>query len=188
MRPRVLAQELAFYKSYDWGLNPFLPVASACEQLRREIERLGDAPADWRGTEIATNVFLLSCAIANAVEEHLRGPTLRLPRKLAGMRVGRAARTATEAVLAVPRRVGHPRLTRWLEDWQAALDVFLAPTLELKPPPTASLADDARGLLPLLDAPLPAKLLATAIGIPSPFRRPGSDASRCRCARPQSRG
>ena len=40
--------------------------------------------------EVVTNVYLLSCGLLNCVDEYLRGPGLRLPWRLAEMRVGRA--------------------------------------------------------------------------------------------------
>ena len=83
--PRVLAAELDFFESYGWCLNPHLTVREAISHLGAEIDRLATAQPGWQTREIATNIFLLSCGLLNCVDEHLRGPSLRLPWKLAAM-------------------------------------------------------------------------------------------------------
>jgi hypothetical protein len=92
----LLPTELNFYQAYAWCLNPYPTVREAIDYLRGEIGRLEIVPVGWQRSEVATNVFLLSCALMNAVEEYLRGATLRLPRHLAARRLGRDARWVTE--------------------------------------------------------------------------------------------
>jgi hypothetical protein len=77
----LLPAELDFYLAYNWCLDPHLTVREAIEHLRVEIGRLRTVPKGWQTGEVATNVFLLSCAVSSAVEEYLRGPTLRWVRK-----------------------------------------------------------------------------------------------------------
>src|SRR6267154_1338140 len=70
--------------------------------------------------------FLLSCALLNAVDEYLRGPTLRMPRPLAAIRLGRSARWATEKLTGILPQRHRAQARRWRERWQAGLDDFLA--------------------------------------------------------------
>src|SRR5581483_5914367 len=126
---------------------------------------------DWRFDEVVANVYLLACALFNAAEEHLRGPSLRLSSRIADTPPGRLARFFAED-LSPKRFTGRLAETRqWRDRWLAALDAFLA----------ARIAGDARGrgallaaaasLASLLKTPLPATLARRAISIPSPFRR-----------------
>src|SRR5215470_15147963 len=93
-RSFALASEIAFYQDYRWCLDPYLKVRDAINRLCDEVDRLRTLPEDWRHGEIATNVFLLSCALLNVADEYLRGPSLRLPRRLAAMPLGHGARWA----------------------------------------------------------------------------------------------
>ncbi|MBO0742531.1 MAG: hypothetical protein J2P51_14030, partial [Hyphomicrobiaceae bacterium] len=112
---RVLDTELEFYEDYAWCLDPFLTYETAAARLRAEIGRLGGAPADWRREEMATNVYLLACGLFDAVQEHLRGSSLRLPRKVAAMRIGRFARFSTEKLMVPQRCLRARRLRDWNE-------------------------------------------------------------------------
>src|SRR5580704_17994388 len=91
-RQLILPEELDFYQAYAWCLNPYPTFLEASGYLGGEIKRLRTVPDGWQAEEVATNVFLLSCALLNAVEEYLRGSTLRLPRQVAARRLGRGAR------------------------------------------------------------------------------------------------
>lgn len=166
--PNLLAAEREFYQSYAWCLNPYLSVGRAFKQLHDEINSLKGVRKGWQAEEINTNIFLLSCALLNVVDEFLRGPTLRMPRSLASRRLGRYARRAVDDLQSVVRRrhCGHVR--RWKESWQANLYDFLSAFIAGDCDP-ASAAESARGLL--LECPLPRHLQAMQIGAPTPFRR-----------------
>src|SRR5579862_2839994 len=83
LRAGALPAELDFYESYAWCLNPHLTVGETIDHLCEETERLAIMPPGWQTGEATTNVFLFCCGILNCVDEYLRGPGLRLPRKLA---------------------------------------------------------------------------------------------------------
>src|SRR5581483_304236 len=55
----------------------------AVEHLTDELEFLAQVERDWRFDEVVANVYLLACALFNAAEEHLRGPSLRLSSRIA---------------------------------------------------------------------------------------------------------
>ena len=59
----LLPTELNFYQAYAWCLNPYPTVREAIDYLRGEIGRLEIVPVGWQRSEVATNVFLLSCAL-----------------------------------------------------------------------------------------------------------------------------
>ena len=170
-QPRLLPAELDFYQAYAWCLNPYPTVREAIEHLRGEIDRLKIVPVGWQASEVATNIFLLSCALLNAVEEYLRGPTLRLPKRLAATRLGRSARRAMDTVVGAlhPRREAMMR--RWAELWQAELDDFLAAFFTGAASDALSVEASASRLASLLPSRWPDVLQSQSVGPPTPFRR-----------------
>ncbi len=170
-----LAAELAFYESYAWCLNPHLTVGQAIDRLHHEIDRLAAVPHGWQTDEVVTNVYLLSCGLLNCVDEYLRGPGLRLPWRLAAMRLGRAARWAAENILGNLRPPPQARVRRWREQWLAGLDDFLSLMVAGQAAHPAAFAAAGGRLAALLRAlpraPLPSGLQSARLAVPSPFRR-----------------
>ena len=166
-----LQAELDFYEAYNWCLNPYPTVGEACGYLRGEIQRFDNVPSGWQAKEVATNIFLLSCALLNSVEEYLRGPTLRLPRQVASLRLGRGARWTTEAVAGLLRRRQRAQVRRWRDDWKAVLRAFLSIMFVEKNFNAVALAKAAEALGQQLQTPLPRDLESEHIGVPSPFGR-----------------
>jgi hydroxymethylpyrimidine pyrophosphatase-like HAD family hydrolase len=167
----VLPDELDFYESYAWCLNPHLTVREAIGHLRDEIRRLGVVPHGWQTGEVATNVVLLSSGVLNCVEDYLRGASLRLPWRLAAMRLGRGARWVTENVLGSLRRRPSAHVRRWREQWLARLNDFLAVVVAGQFSDVDSLVAAGGKLAALLESPLPSNLQSKRVGVPSPFRR-----------------
>ena len=165
----LLPTELDFYQSYSWCLNPYPTVREVIEHLRGEIDRLGAVPKGWQTEEVATNIFLLSCALLNAVDEYLRGPTLRMPRQLAALRLGRSARWATDKLEDILQHRRRQQVRRWKERWQAGLDDFLSVLVAGEASDVTSSAELASGLA--MQSLLPPDLQAGHIGVPTPFRR-----------------
>jgi hydroxymethylpyrimidine pyrophosphatase-like HAD family hydrolase len=169
--PAVLPAEVDFYESYAWCLNPHLTVREAINHLHEEIGRLASVPSGWQTGEVPTNVFLLSCGLLNCVDEYLRGPALRLPWKLAAMRLGRGARWAAENALGNLRPRPQAHVRRWRERWLAGLNDFLSIVVTGQASDPSSFAEAGGRLAMLLNSPLPSGLQAERIGLPSPFRR-----------------
>jgi hydroxymethylpyrimidine pyrophosphatase-like HAD family hydrolase len=163
--------ERDFYESYAWCLNPHLTVAKAAGHLRGEIGKLPATVPGWQADETVTNIYLLACGLLNCVDEHLRGPGLRLPWKLANTLPGRAARWLADNVRdnLPPRRPS--ALRDWRERWLAALHDFLAVAVSDYAADPRSFAAAADELARLLETPLAPDLQAERVGIPSPFRR-----------------
>ena len=168
---RVLAAELDFFESYPWCLNPHLTVREAIDHLGAEIDRLATVQSGWQTREVATNIFLLSCGLLNCVDEHLRGPSLRLPWKLAEMRLGRGARWGAENVLGSLRRRPAAGVRRWRKQWLAGLDEFLSVIVAGRDSDPSACAAACGGLAMVLKSQLPSALQANPLGVPSPFRR-----------------
>jgi hydroxymethylpyrimidine pyrophosphatase-like HAD family hydrolase len=166
---RPLPSELEFYRDYAWCLNPHPTVGEATEFLRGEIGKFGIAPSGWQTQEVATNVFLLACALLNSVDEHLRGPTLRVPRKLAATSLGRGGKWAVETIWA--NRRGLAQVRRWRESWLSGLNDFLSVLVAGAASDPAALAELGGKLALLLESPPPADLQAQQIAVPSPFSR-----------------
>jgi hydroxymethylpyrimidine pyrophosphatase-like HAD family hydrolase len=169
-RQVMLPAEADFYSDYEWCLDPHLTIREVTDHLRGEIDRLNIAPEDWRIGEVATNVFLLSCALQNSVDEYLRGPTLRMPRQLAARRLGRGVRWMAEKTAGRFRQRGRTQVRRWKKHWQTGLDDFLA-AFASGTTDRAALVRMGGRLAKSLEAPLPSDLQAEHIGVPSAFGR-----------------
>lgn len=165
----VLPTELEFYQSYDWCLKPHLTFGEAIVHLRDELTKLAAMPNGWQVSEVTTNIFLLSCGLLNCVDEYLRGPTLRLPARLATTRVGRGAARFVETISEKPW--SRQAVRRWREHWLASLNDFLLPIVRLQAAEPARLAEAGRRLVTLLQSPLPLDLRGLRIGTPTPFSR-----------------
>ena len=123
---QFLESEISFYQGYGWCLNPFPTVRETIEHLGVEINRLRERQEAWQAGEVATNVFLLSCALLNSLDEYLRGTSLRLPKQLAEVPLARVAGRATENLAAVLRQSSRRRARRWRERLQAHLKCRVA--------------------------------------------------------------
>ncbi len=166
----LLPAEIDFYSAYDWCLDPHLTFRDAIDHLHDELERFDVVPKGWQAVEVATNVYLLSCALLNGVDEYLRGPILRMPKQLTGALAGRSARWMTQKVTELLRRRSRAQARRWRERWHVDLIDMLAVFARGTSDPKA-FAEGAGRMANLLRAPLPADLPDMRLGIPSPFRR-----------------
>lgn len=168
-REGVLAEELEFYESYAWCLNPYLTVNQASHRLRGELAKLATAQNDWQAAEVATNIFLLSCGVTNCVDTYLRGATLRLPARVRPTLLGRAAAQFVETVSARPW--SWRKVRRWRERWVAALNDFLSMMVRFDAGEAVCFAEAGRKLLSQLESPLPADLQGEIVGAPTAFNR-----------------
>lgn len=163
------SEELEFYQSYEWCLNPFFTVREAVDHLREEVDRLAVVPSGWQSAEVATNIYLLSCGVLNCVDEYLRGTALRLPRRVAATVAGRSASWLVEKVSERPwsRR----QVARWRHNWISGLNDFLSLMIRGQVVAPAKLAESGGALSKLLEFPLPSDFLALRLSAPIPFRR-----------------
>lgn len=162
--------ELEFYRSYEWCLSPYLTVAEAFEHIHEEAERLADvAIPDWRVAEIGTNLFLLSCAVLNCVDEHVRGPAIALPGRLAAKKAVRSASHLVELTWAL--KLPRNRLSRWREQWLGSIAELLSLMSPGQTLDVGQLAQAARKLAMCARSFSPSNLLDARLGAPTPFSR-----------------
>lgn len=168
--PDALSTELAFYRGYEWSLNPYLTVREAFDHIHEESKRLhATSLSKWQVDEVATNLFLLSCGVLNCAEECLRGYAPTIPARLAAKGVVRRACRFIEWASAP--RLSRRRLARWREQWLAAIIEFLTFMLPGQAVDVDELARAADKLAMRAQA-LPRCGLADArLGAPTPFSR-----------------
>jgi hydroxymethylpyrimidine pyrophosphatase-like HAD family hydrolase len=169
--PEPLAEEREFYSAYEWGLDLRLTLAQAVGHLREELAKFPVMQDGWQVAAVASNAFLLSCAVLNATDEYLRGPALQLPKPLKEKRIGRAGARLFERLAKNPFSRERGRIQGWRTRWAAALDDFLVPVASGRNTEAGALAHASRALAGLLDYDLPARLESKALAVPSPFSR-----------------
>jgi hydroxymethylpyrimidine pyrophosphatase-like HAD family hydrolase len=167
----LLRAELEFYEDYKWSLNPHLSVRETVDHLHEEIARLERVPQGWQADEVAANIFLLAGGLLNSIDEDLREPSLRLPSRIASMRLGRAARWAAETSRGILKPRPRAKLRAWRDGWLEALSDFLRLVAARDTSRPAALAASVEKLSARLREPLPAALQKGRVGVPSPFRR-----------------
>jgi hydroxymethylpyrimidine pyrophosphatase-like HAD family hydrolase len=167
----LLEAELHFYQYYSWCLNPYPTVGEAIQHLSCELDNLGKVPEGWQTAEVMTNVYLLSCAVLNSVDEYLRGSSFRLPRKVPALPLARLLLGSAEKLTGLLRWRRRAMVRRWRAGWHDAFDRFLTLFVAAARPDPAGYAEAGHRLAPLLRVPLPRALLAETIYIPSAFRK-----------------
>ena len=73
LRTALLDTEARFYRGYSWCLNAYPTLHEVVPLLRQHLNRLDDFDGGWQRAEVMTNVFLLSCAIMDTVDDYLLG-------------------------------------------------------------------------------------------------------------------
>jgi hypothetical protein len=169
--PPLLDEELEFYEGYPWCLNPYPTARETVAHLGRELDRLEKVGGGWQFGEVATNVFLLSCALLNTVDEYLRGRSLQLPKKAPAVPFFRMFRWLMAKGDGLRHWRRRARVRRWRAGWQAGLDTFFPTLLARTAPDPAVVAVASNTLAALLRSPLPAELLGERIYFPSAFRK-----------------
>jgi HAD superfamily hydrolase (TIGR01484 family) len=178
LRPKTaeafqVGTELSFYQDYSWTLYPFPTVEETVGHLNDEIAKLGTAREAWHVREVMTNIFLLSCAVLNSIDDYVHGPTYRVPKKalkLPFAHVFQMALTVAEKSTAILRWFRVAQAKQWKQQWQVGFDVFLQHFVGRDLPRSDVLARMVHQLPPLLRRPLPTDLRAKHIRIASAFR------------------
>jgi hypothetical protein len=173
LRAAPLEAESRFYGGYAWCLDVFPTVGAVCRLLRDELSRQGEqALEEWQRQEVAVNAFMLSCALADAVDDHLAGESYDFSRVavLPGMR---ALTGALEWMLDVPRRyraLGQARLRSWRVEWGRAQVELLQAWLGNGHADRATMISRSAALAALLDHVLPKVLSRRRVNVPAAFR------------------
>jgi hydroxymethylpyrimidine pyrophosphatase-like HAD family hydrolase len=172
-RREQLASEVSFYGTYPWCVNACPTIQEVVEHLRLELSRLEKVDEAWQRTEVMTNVFLLSCAITDTVDDYLIGERYDFSQmKTVFPLVGPVIR-ALEGLLNVSRKVHewrHRHVREWRENWGVGVARFLRVLVAAEQPSRNALSDAQAALAGLLSAPFPADLLNRRPRIPAAFR------------------
>jgi hydroxymethylpyrimidine pyrophosphatase-like HAD family hydrolase len=123
---RLPAADMAFFSSYDWCLNPLLPVRELIERICGELDRYEELETSWQREESRINLYLLISAVTCATDDYLAyrpwdlsSVAQRLPRI-------RALVSLFELCINVPhalRELSRRRLVwRWREELAKCLD------------------------------------------------------------------
>src|SRR5215471_16484968 len=68
-----LSPEHTFCQRYGWCVNAFPTVAEVITHIRTELERLPLIEEEWSRAEVMLNIFLLSCALSDTIDDYLLG-------------------------------------------------------------------------------------------------------------------
>src|SRR5215831_5123147 len=123
-----LASEASFYSRYSWCLDAFPTIREVLGHLSEELGKLESAKEDWQQSEVITNVFLLSCAITDAVDDYVAGYQYDFSKVGQILPLARSGVRAVESLLKVASRLRAARLFRlhrWRDSWAAAVTEFL---------------------------------------------------------------
>jgi len=171
--PALIDGESTFYGSYRWCLDACPTVADVRVRLRGELSGLREVEGDWRRDEALQNVFLLSCALADSVDDHLSGDRYDLSQAAALVPALDYVARAVDRLVAGARRLRAARLralAKWREAWGAAIHDFLRASLAVPRAEPEALAAAVERLGALLEARLGGRLLARRTKVPAAFR------------------
>ena len=167
------ALEASFYAQYPWCLNAFPTIREVVHYLSEELDKLDRVREGWQQSEVATNVFLLSCAITDAVDDYLAGNGYDFSKIGQLLPWARPGVQAVEMLLDAAGRLRTAslfRLHRWRGLWAAAVTEFLRHSLIATVPDRAILLRQRDQLTGLLPADFPGRLWNHRLKIPAFFR------------------
>ena len=167
----LLQTELAFYQGYPWSLNVFPTVGEIRVYLRRELRRTEDV-AGWQLTEVMTNIFLLACAVADALDDYLLGEDYQFAEAAEKVPPLAPVFRVAERTLSVWRRSRElflRHLRDWQGSWNAALVEFIESILLDTNPDLRAISTYTGALGSLLTKQLPTGFLAWRSRPPAAF-------------------
>lgn len=126
--PTVLDAELEFYGRYGWCVNPFPTTREVVQRLGEELGNLEIADDPWREAQRITNVFLLSCALVDSVDDYLLGSSHDFSKVTSAFPMLAVPIRVLETCLRVLCRTHGMRtrhIRKWRERWDSALDEML---------------------------------------------------------------
>src|SRR5947207_580797 len=168
---QLLPSERTFYDRYSWSLNIYPTIEEAVQHLRNLLENWEEATEPWQSDESMTNIFLLSCAILNELDDYLAGKRYDLS-KAARIPLGGLVVHAADIALERARKI-RERYLKSLKQWR---DRWLTTTIEylvLFTHPVSSSATLTTGcrnrFLALLEFQLPERLRKRRLKNPAFF-------------------
>jgi len=169
----LMDAEAGFYRAYPWCLNAFPTLREVVGRLKTELGRVDELGEGWMRAEAMTNVFLLACAIADTIDDHMLGERFDFSQAAEVVPALGPGLRAADALLRSFQRVREWRLRRvraWRKAWGSAVAAFLKVFVDGGRPDREALAQAGGALTSLLAADLPAGLAGCRPKIPSAFR------------------
>lgn len=172
--PHVLLEtEASFYHQYSWCLNAFPTLGEVIEHLSGEVDRLRQVREDWQTKEVMANIFLFSCAITDALDDHVLGSSYdfsKLQSRLPILRPLVSFLNQCQKGREKFRNFRLRSLMRWMDQWEAAVHDFLRIFASGEIPETDRLTESLRRLLTLLETEFPAEVRSRRVKNPAAFR------------------
>ena len=168
----LLDTESRFYRGYSWCLNAYPTLREVVSQLRQHLSTLDDFDEKWQRAEVMTNVYLLSCAIADTVDDYLLGERFDFSPVAVVPGIGPFLRAAQLPLKALQRgREWRLRgVHRWRQAWGAGVLDFLKVFVAPGDPDTDALRLASTRLTSLLGTDLPVSLQRRRARIVAAFR------------------
>lgn len=167
-----LQSESDWYLAHRWCLNPFPSLADLSGHLCRQLHQVGAAAEGWQRDEATTNVLLMSCAIADTIDDYFQGTRYNPGKTLAFVPATWPLVRAVSGLLALWRaaRAWHLRdLASWRRNWGDAIEKFA--TAAVVTVQRDAIEGSLAQLRFLLRKPFPSDLRARRPRIPGAFRR-----------------
>ena len=164
-------EQREFYEPYDWVLNPFLTFEEVCVRLRSEITRLDNYPDDWRRDELFDNIYLLGSALINTLDEYIRGPTLRLPRRASLYPLAIAMRRSVDWLVWISRPITNHASLKLRSHFEPAFFNFVRAFSMRSEGGRPDCLPLARQVTVPMARDIPPKLATSTISLPSGYRR-----------------
>jgi hydroxymethylpyrimidine pyrophosphatase-like HAD family hydrolase len=120
--------ERSFYLHYRWALNPFPTAHDVIGRLQEELARAQGVDEGWRGEEVLTNIFLLSCALTDTLDDYLLGKRYNISKLAKLVPTVRVVAGAADRLLEFNQRCRERRLNsllEWRQSWAGAVEDYL---------------------------------------------------------------
>jgi hydroxymethylpyrimidine pyrophosphatase-like HAD family hydrolase/hypoxanthine phosphoribosyltransferase len=169
----LLAEESEFYTRYPWCLNIYPTLSEVAHFLGEQIDRLPGLSREWHRDEAITNIYLLSCAISDVIDDYLLGRTYDFTKVTKSLPFVRPVVHATVSILGVTRTIRSWRLgglRRWREDWEKAHLRVLQHLVATNRGQGKGIEQDAQRLRSLLGHAFSPGLRSMRLRVPASFR------------------
>ena len=173
VQTEFLESERRFYRGYPWCLNIFPTIRETVQHLRDELTRLDQMDEDWQHAEVMTNVFLLSSAISDTIDDYLLGNNYDFSKATAIIPWASPVVRLVEKLLTVSRRMRLLRtraVHQWRESWNTAVEEFLGFFVATGQPDRRALSHTIGRLATLLSIELPLDIQRRRPNVPAAFR------------------
>jgi len=173
LKPALLPEEAAFYGQYPWCLSAFPTVGETAHFLKAELQKLSTIVGGWQRDEVITNVFLLCCAITDALDDFLAGKNYDFSKLAKVVPAAKAAvviadKAVTAASVMRLSRLSHLRC--WRNEWTETITDFLLEAIVRSERDQHATDTKRDRLAKLLPSEIPAAFRVRRLKLPAFFR------------------